>query len=395
MRYAKPNSALAKIAPSPQRPTGPQSRPADPGRRRNPRRDTRSVPARPRPRVRLPSMPQLPFSPPGVSPVGPIPIPPGTPGRARRLARFARYARYARSPLGAGLALALPLLPEIPMPWWPAPSWPPMRMPEKLPGWVPPAGYELSCTNGGGGSMRRGPYGCAGEAQNPEPFNWRIHFGFTFGDYIGRHVNGNRRYAPNESWSRGGFTPINPRLPGTRPALDPWANPNPYPQIKNKPEKKPNPEPHGKPDAPPVSGPSPQQRPVPHAPPVMQPPGKHVKEKKLILNVQKNSPVGQLLNALTEGADFVEAIWDALPKKYQTKGGYDRFGNKNPKAKPPPQTQAKDIYNNFAQVDWPQAVLNLIENKAEDRLYGELGKWLGRAARKSGRPVGYQTGPAM
>lgn len=97
------------------------------------------------------------------------------------------------------------------------------------------------------------------------------------------------------------------------------------------------------------------------------------------------------LNAATEGADLVEAIWEAIPYK-------DRMRYHEGKKHPTPQAMASAIYDMWDKVDWNEALWNVIENEAEDRLFGAFGNAAkkGRANAHDYTPNtgrGFQSGP--
>lgn len=125
--------------------------------------------------------------------------------------------------------------------------------------------------------------------------------------------------------------------------------------------------------------------PRPLSPPPAKPPGKDTKEKKTIMNVASGSFVGRVINAVTETKDVVDAIYDALPYSIRKK-----YRNNIPA-----QEKAKIIYANLGKVDMQKAIENLAWNQVEDFAYGKLGKAVGKANRRIGRPVGVQTGIAL
>jgi len=63
--------------------------------------------------------------------------------------------------------------------------------------------------------------------------------------------------------------------------------------------------------------------------------------------------------AVTETADFVQALWEALPWKYRKVG----YSGK-------PQDKLRDIYNNLGKVDMLKALKNVASNQIEDYAYG-------------------------
>lgn len=102
----------------------------------------------------------------------------------------------------------------------------------------------------------------------------------------------------------------------------------------------------------------------------------------------------RIVNFATEGVDFLDAFYDALPpdKKKKTKGG-QIMRNVTP------QEKARRLYKNFNDLDIPQALKNLAANQAEDAFYGKIGnklKQASKAAQPHGNiPIGFGTGPLM
>jgi len=76
---------------------------------------------------------------------------------------------------------------------------------------------------------------------------------------------------------------------------------------------------------------------------------------------------GIAFGAVTETADFIGSLWEALPWKYRTYG----YSGK-------PQDKIRDIYNNLGKVDVAKAIKNVANNQIEDYIYG-IG---GNASRK-------------
>lgn len=94
------------------------------------------------------------------------------------------------------------------------------------------------------------------------------------------------------------------------------------------------------------------------------------------------------MNVITEGRDFVQALWKALPKKFRSK---PQKGRKTLTV----QQMLRDIYDHLNDIDLADAVLNVIENEIQDRFYGGVGQRFKQAAQQNPyweRPVGYQFG---
>ena len=138
-------------------------------------------------------------------------------------------------------------------------------------------------------------------------------------------------------------------------------------------------------------------------------PGKKKKEVKLGLRGSLAGMAFDVANILSEGADFINALNQGLPKflRLDAQWVHDDFGDwnwvKDASGKwfqdrghyraPTPLENAQNIYKNFGQMNWDRAVTALATNEVVDRLYGRVGRANAKASRKAGRPVGYQAGP--
>ena len=225
---------------------------------------------------------------------------------------------------------------------------------------------------------------------------------------------------PVPFWAQPGIGPNPWRDPFEQPGKGNWASPSPVSPAA-RPQPKPNPWPAGMPvpSGRPLPNPMPGGLPgvgvgpnvavwpvpQPGAGPTVElvppgakpvgsvghkpsPPKWNENEKKFVATPKPGTPLAVALSVPGETADFVGALHDALPKAAQCVPGKGHF-------KCTPQGQAKAVWDNFDQIDWPKAWENLAKNQAEDAAYGALGKALGKAAGKTGRPVGFQTGPAL
>lgn len=128
--------------------------------------------------------------------------------------------------------------------------------------------------------------------------------------------------------------------------------------------------------------------------PRRRPPRRREKEKKFVAT-SRGLAVRVIFDGISEVADFVDAIWSALPYQY-------RFGNRRyaPGMLPRKTLQAKmaDIYNGFDHVNWNRALMGVVRNELSDRLFGMAGRGYAQAAGVNPyytRAVGYQTGPAL
>lgn len=96
--------------------------------------------------------------------------------------------------------------------------------------------------------------------------------------------------------------------------------------------------------------------------------------------------------ALTEMDDFIDNIFEALPKKTQ----------KELKGRKTPQGKLKKIYDNFDKVDWEQAAKNIAKNYIEDKMMGRalreadrISDALGHKSRLGARDLAKQGGKAF
>lgn len=121
-------------------------------------------------------------------------------------------------------------------------------------------------------------------------------------------------------------------------------------------------------------------------------PDRRTKERKLMFRA---GPMGQLvkvtLEGLSEVADFITAMWEALPKKYQVPVYADgRWRRKLP------QEMLRDLYDNFDQIDWQKAGENWAWNEIQDEAFGRIGNAIKGTYGDNpfyDRKVGLQSGP--
>lgn len=122
-----------------------------------------------------------------------------------------------------------------------------------------------------------------------------------------------------------------------------------------------------------------------------RPPGRGEKEKKM----KARTNVGLVLEALAEGADFVDAIYKSIPGKYRRWKGRD---GKWRDSAITPQDKIKFIWTHFERVDVADALTNLVENEAEDQGIGRFNNWGKKSYARNPyytRPAGFGAGPAM
>ena len=231
------------------------------------------------------------------------------------------------------------------------------------------------------------------------------------------------RYTPNrdmviEAWTRPGpaipnfiphWTPPAPMVhPWSPPRFWPATAPMPFPRpipIRLVPERAPDPwEPPPAPDVTP-SPPAARKRVLEWAgsrprissqPNTRRTPRRNEKEKKF----KGSSGAARMIfgklargkEAITEMDDFIDNIFEALPKSEQ----------KKLKGRKTPQDKLKSIYDNFDKVDWEQAGKNIAKNWIEDRLMGsalgaanKISDKLGQQSRLALRDIAKKAGPSF
>lgn len=195
------------------------------------------------------------------------------------------------------------------------------------------------------------------------------------------------------------FTPIGAPAFAANPGPVAWAPPRLDPPTPEWPEVGPRPQPRPDPwpsrDAaqegsfrPGAVEISPHAPPRPVSPLGPRPPGPRTKERKAGLPPWA-AAVWHGLGPITETVDIIDAVYEALDK--QTKrDAYKRLGRQ-----PTPQERLEIIYRNIHKLNMGDVVKNIVENQAEDFVFGKFGKALGQASANSGRPIGYGAGPAL
>lgn len=113
------------------------------------------------------------------------------------------------------------------------------------------------------------------------------------------------------------------------------------------------------------------------------------RERKVAMRLAGTMAV--LVNAVTEGVDFTDALFDALPEGCRRHKSGSRAGQHIIT----PQGKAHALWDCFAQLDLVSALENIALNQLEDWLLGKVGQRAGQAARDLGFDgPGIQTGPA-
>lgn len=98
-----------------------------------------------------------------------------------------------------------------------------------------------------------------------------------------------------------------------------------------------------------------------------------------------------IVNAVSEGVDFVEALYEGLPEKLRHKIRRE-LGHK-----PTPYDMAVAIAKHLNDLDLGDALEAIIKNQIEDRIYGGIGQQVAKANKRvfahRGIPVGATAGP--
>ena len=179
--------------------------------------------------------------------------------------------------------------------------------------------------------------------------------------------------------------------PALRPMFPPM--PSPPPVIRGpKPDAVPRPmppvNPWPTPELPVVPRPAPAPR-LPSKPP------KGTKEKKATLTVS-NTPVGWVLNIVTESLDILNCAYKAIPGKgIPPRWDPTRYGGQGGWRRASPQQITDYVYTNALKMDVGKFITCLIENQVEDRIIGAIGDLTRRANSGSGRFAGVAFGPAL
>lgn len=130
---------------------------------------------------------------------------------------------------------------------------------------------------------------------------------------------------------------------------------------------------------------SPPNRPQVVSPAGRRPPGRGEKEKKILSRSAKiGVMIFKILDQLSEGADVVDAVFEALPEDVRKRwkcnarrGPIDNFGQygiSNADCK------LQALWHNWHRLDGREAVLNILKNELEDKIYGGIHKHLPKQA---------------
>lgn len=186
--------------------------------------------------------------------------------------------------------------------------------------------------------------------------------------------------------------------PGPGPEFPPSPRPDPRPDPRPRPRPDPRPEPRPEPDPPlepevivfpdprpwedlvfdvtPGYRPSGRIRPRPNPRRVRR----NERERKIWVGYAAARILGPLLNTLTETYDFINALYDAVPRCLRPRGFVG------------PARQAETVYRHFEYIDWRRAIGNLVAMQAEDYVIGRTSQIAQEFSRMSGLQYGFDTG---
>ena len=165
----------------------------------------------------------------------------------------------------------------------------------------------------------------------------------------------------------------------------PWPSVNPFPEVGPAPRARTSPDPTLRTE--PGTEITITDRGIstrPGAPGRPKPPGEDtLAERKFVLSLSNGSAIGRIVGAAGELGDFVEAIYSTLPRRFKSRDA-DTL-----------QERIAIIARNLDQVDWAEALGNMIVNEVQDRAIGRIGQHVARINRRLGRPAGLTLGPAL
>ena len=177
--------------------------------------------------------------------------------------------------------------------------------------------------------------------------------------------------------------------PRTDPRVQPRPRPRPRPDVRRDPLRLPLSPRTDRPGRPIVPSErhvftpgvrSPQ--PVPNAGYRREPPPRGVSEKKRVPGWTRI--VWRLIGKFTEGVDFVNSLYKALPKHCRNAKTFNE--------------RLRAVWRCFDQIDWSKALEEWFWNELQDLYYGRIGRLSARASKRwgelTGRPVGFGAGDA-
>lgn len=126
----------------------------------------------------------------------------------------------------------------------------------------------------------------------------------------------------------------------------------------------------------------------PYIPPPVRNPGivghpPRTQEGKVFLAL--GGVAAHLVGGVTELADLVKDLWDALPCDVT----HSKRGKKLPRSF---NDKLRDIRKNWDRINWEAAMINVAASQIKDRAYGALGRGAARGARNMGLPHGAEFG---
>lgn len=230
------------------------------------------------------------------------------------------------------------------------------------------------------------------DQQAPLPYDWPppLPTDSRTTALIKQHMNHSpERGTIIEAWQRPyelGWDMVLPRwVPVIEPEWPPWAppsrippgvkvNPRPVP-YRAIPERLPDPwQPEPARDA--LQPPQPERNitletdgstsiRIQSRPNTRRPPRRNEKEKKFEGSSRAAKQIFKWVargkEAITEVDDFIDSIWNALPKARRKKS----------KGRKTPQKKIKDIYDGWDEIDWEEAAKNVSKNWIEDKIVGK------------------------
>lgn len=172
------------------------------------------------------------------------------------------------------------------------------------------------------------------------------------------------RVGITERWKR---NPLGPYIaPGWFPIPEPWVVPDlptrpfqPMPEPVS-PRVRPQVRPLPNPEAPPAPRvePQPDPRPLPYLRPSRPPRG--TRERKVVADRRTRRLLGLLLSGYSEVSDFIDALYDALPKQYQSSKDVT------------PLDKFQTLWEHIDKVDMSEAMTNVVRDQIEDPKMAEV-----------------------
>lgn len=200
--------------------------------------------------------------------------------------------------------------------------------------------------------------------------------------------------------------PALPRAPG-RPAIRPRPRTRPLPRPGPSGNPSMPPEPPGPPsNLPPNRLPANELAVSPGKAPSLNqgyhhqaPPPANTKEGKWAASAG-GSPIAFAAHAGSEYSDFIDALYDALPREVKQLNenlhkDQKRIGGSIFSEGPGLNAKAKAVYNHFNQINGAKAIKNLAANGLIDRAIGTLAQGGRRTAHGMGLSKGFGLGPAI